>query len=516
MVGSDKVTPQDVEDNNPPARMSAETPAQNLKDNTDAVADAEVFEKQADFVPSPEDQIDALGIPEWRALEKKIVRRLDMTLMPCLWSLYLFNYLDRASIAQARLNTFEEDLGLEDDHFQTAVMILSLGYVLGQIPSNMIIGYLRPSLYLCLMAIVWSGVSVSMCGTTNFTGLVLVRFFLGVVEAPLLPGAVYLMSCWYTRKEMAMRVAILFTGQTLAYCTAGLIAAAVFGTLDQSYGIAGWKWLFIVLAVCGTGLALISLFLLPDYPHSQSGSAMWTMTSDMRRIASARIVADRVSTSAATTGVWAGLKMALFDWKMVLLVTLNIGISAAYGFSNFFPSIVRGFGYSDVVSLLLTCPPYIFAALGSLLNAWHSDRTGERGYHFAGPIAVGCAGYVVCLATLDGGARYGAAFVYVGGMYTANPLISTWVSSTMGRTPENRAVSVALCNVLGQVGNVIAPYFFRDRDEPRYQLAFILMMVCAAVAVTAALTLKFHMKRLNRRLYEKALLEGTVYQPYVT
>lgn len=129
MVGSDKVTPQYVEDNNPPARTSAETPAQNLKDKTDAVADAEVFEKQADFVPSPEDQIDALGIPEWRALEKKIVRRLDMTLMPCLWSLYLFNYLDRASIAQARLNTFEEDLGLEDDHFQTAVMILSLGYV---------------------------------------------------------------------------------------------------------------------------------------------------------------------------------------------------------------------------------------------------------------------------------------------------------------------------------------------------------------------------------------------------
>ena len=129
MVGSDKVTPQHVEDNKPPARMSAETPAQNLKDKTDAVADAEVFEKQAEFVPSPEDQIDALGIPEWRALEKKIVRRLDMTLMPCLWSLYLFNYLDRASIAQARLNTFEEDLGLEDDHFQTAVMILSLGYV---------------------------------------------------------------------------------------------------------------------------------------------------------------------------------------------------------------------------------------------------------------------------------------------------------------------------------------------------------------------------------------------------
>jgi MFS family permease len=121
----------------------------------------------------------------------------------------------------------EEDLNLGPDHYNTAVMILSLGYVLGQIPSNMITGYLRPSLYLCLMAVVWSGVSVAMCGTKDFTGLVLVRFFLGVVEAPLLPGAVYLMGCWYTRWEMAMRVAILYTGQTLAYCASGLIAAAV-------------------------------------------------------------------------------------------------------------------------------------------------------------------------------------------------------------------------------------------------------------------------------------------------
>lgn len=130
MVGSGRASPQHATDIQPPPRMSAETPAQNLKEKTEAVADAEIFEKQAEFIPTPEDQIDALGIPDWRQLEKKIVRRLDMTLMPCLWSLYLFNYLDRASIAQARLNTFEEDLNLGDDHFQTAVMILSLGYAL--------------------------------------------------------------------------------------------------------------------------------------------------------------------------------------------------------------------------------------------------------------------------------------------------------------------------------------------------------------------------------------------------
>jgi hypothetical protein len=79
-------------------------------------------------LPSPEEQIEALGIPNWRELEKKIVRRLDMTLMPCVWCLYFFNYLDRASIGQARLSTFEEDLNLSGSNFSSAVSILSLGY----------------------------------------------------------------------------------------------------------------------------------------------------------------------------------------------------------------------------------------------------------------------------------------------------------------------------------------------------------------------------------------------------
>lgn len=129
-----------------------------------------------------------------------------------------------------------------------------------------------------------------------------------------------------------MRCALLYTGQTLAFCVAGLIAAAVFSTLEGNLGLAGWQWLFIVLACTGAGLALIVLFLLPDYPHSTTGSPRWSMTEDMRKIAAARIAADRVSTSDAKAGVLQGLKMSVFDWKMWILVSMNIGISAAYGF----------------------------------------------------------------------------------------------------------------------------------------------------------------------------------------
>ncbi|EJT76832.1 hypothetical protein GGTG_06746 [Gaeumannomyces tritici R3-111a-1] len=473
--------------------------------------------KKPEHLPSADEQIEALGIPNWKELERKVVKTLDMTLLPCLWVLYLFNYLDRASIAQARLSTLDEDLKLEGYQFGTAVSILSLGYVLGQVLSNMIIGKVRPSVYLCAMAMVWSGVSAATCGVRNYQGLIAVRFFLGVVEAPLFPGAIYVMSCWYTRKEMALRCSILYTGQTLAFCVAGLIAAAVFGTLEGSYGLAGWQWLFIVLATAGAGLALICFWILPDYPDSDTGSAArWFMTEDMRRVAAARILADRVSTSEAKAGVWQGLRMTVFDYKFWLLVGMNIGISAAYGFSNFFPSIVRGFGYSCIITLVLTAPPYIFAAIGSLVNAWHSDKTKERGFHFAGPIAFGCIGYIICLATENRNARYAASFIYVGGMYFSNPLISTWTSNTMGRTPEKRAISVALVNVLGQIGNLIAPYFFVESEEPVYRLAFILMMVMAIIAIMSAMGLKLYLGRSNKKLYRRAVQNETVYNPYLT
>lgn len=108
----------------------------------------------------------------------------------------MFNYLDRNNIAQARLNTFEEDLGLVGNQFNVAVSILNVGYMLMQLPSNMIITRVRPSIYLPCCAAVWSCISAATAGTHNFSGLIAIRFFLGIVEAPFFPGAFHIMSSW--------------------------------------------------------------------------------------------------------------------------------------------------------------------------------------------------------------------------------------------------------------------------------------------------------------------------------
>ena len=116
---------------------------------------------------------------------------------------------------------------------------------------------------------------------------------------------------------------------------------------------------------------------------------------------------------------------------------------------------------------------------------------------------------------MNNSARYGAS-IYVVGIYTANPLISSWTSNSLSRTPEKCAVGIAFVNILGQVGNVIAPSFFESSDEPRYQRAFLLTIIRGVVASGSALILKWFLNHFNRRIYREATEQGTVYQPYIT
>ena len=94
---------------------------------------------------------------------------------------------------QARLSTFEEDIGLVGDDFNSAISVLTAGYMIGQIPSNMILTRIRPGLYLPACAFVWSCLSAATAGVTNKETLLVVRFFLGLAEAPFFPGAVFCM-----------------------------------------------------------------------------------------------------------------------------------------------------------------------------------------------------------------------------------------------------------------------------------------------------------------------------------
>ena len=186
--------------------------------------------------------------PEWHhSTERRLVRKIDSRLLPFLIVMYLLNFLDRANLAQARQGTLEADLGMTGTDFNLATSIFFVGYLLMQLPSNMLITRLRPSLYLTSAMVLWGGVSAMNAASKKFTDLVVVRFFLGFVEAPFFPGAVFLMSSWYTRAELTRRMAYFYSGNALANMFGGLIGAAVLGSMEGAQGVAGWRWLFIIV-----------------------------------------------------------------------------------------------------------------------------------------------------------------------------------------------------------------------------------------------------------------------------
>lgn len=199
-----------------------------------------------------------------------------------------------------------------------------MGYVLMQLPSNMILTKVRPSIYIPACAMLWSCVSAATSGVHSYGGLIAVRFVLGIVEAPFWPGAFYMLSSWYTKKELALRTAILYSGLVLATAFSGLVAAGVFAGLDNVRGLSGWQWLFIIEGAASFFAAIVSMWILPDFPEANTGSGRWLFTEEEKKLAVDRIRRDRVSAPEANESVTHGLKLAVKDYRTWVFVRYSI------------------------------------------------------------------------------------------------------------------------------------------------------------------------------------------------
>ncbi|EXJ68578.1 uncharacterized protein A1O5_08372 [Cladophialophora psammophila CBS 110553] len=428
--------------------------------------------------------------------EIALVRKLDWRIMPMLWAMYFMNYLDKQAIASARLNKLEDDIGLTGSEYNTCISILFVGYLLMQLPSNMLMASkrVRPSIYMgCCMA-VWAVCSACTALVQNYRGLVIARFFLGVAEAPFYPGALFLLSIFYTRKEIATRIAILYSANILSTAFSGLIAAAIFSTIDGAHGVEGWRWLFIIEGVVTFGIALLSMWALPDHPSS----TRWLSEGEMAT-AQERIARDTVERTESQSS-FQNLKVAFSDPRLYLLALMqNLHLSAA-GFNNFFPTVVGTLGFDRTITLVLTCPPFVFAAVFGPLLALSSGRFNERTWHITAGMAMGLAGFVIAAATLNTAARYLACFLFSAGVYSVNSCILGWVSATLGQTAEKKAISLSFVNIMANASYIYTPYLYPSSDGPRYLPAMGANAGFAAGTVICAWGLKIWLMAENKQL----------------
>lgn len=380
--------------------------------------------------------------------------------------------------------------------YNTCISILYVGYLLMQVPSNMLLSStkIRPSLYMSVCMSTWAVVSAATAATQNYTGMVLCRFFIGVVEAPYYPGALLFLGMFYTRKEMATRLAILYSGNIFSTSSAGLIAAATFKTLDGAHGLAGWRYLFIIDGCVTLGCAVAAAWILPDFPLT----TRW-LTPDERQLAHNRIARDTVGI-APSKGPWSGFVQAIKDPRLFLLCFMqNMHISAC-SFNNFFPTVVGGLGFNSTITLVLTCPPYLVSGFFGILAALSSGRFNERTWHITGCMGLALIGFIISCATLNIPARYVSCFMFASGAYAVNSMIFGWVSATLGQTTEKKAVALSIVNVFANLSYVYTPYLYPKSDGPHYLTGMASNAAFAVMTIVSTWILRFWLKATNNKL----------------
>ncbi|KAJ4375478.1 hypothetical protein N0V86_007009 [Didymella sp. IMI 355093] len=429
--------------------------------------------------------------------EIALVRKIDWRLMPTLCTMYFLNYVDRNAIAQARLNNLERDLDMTGVQFNTTVSILFVGYVLMQVPSNMLITRIKPGIYMSAWMLIWAVVSGCTALVQNFGGLVACRFFLGITEAPFYPGATYMLSIFYTRKEVATRIALLYCAQILATGFSGLIAAGVFAGMDGVRGIAGWRWLFIIEGAVTAFVAIFGFFLLPNTPLTTS----W-LTPEERQLAHDRMERDRVGDAGEKVSMMEGLKQACKDKRTWLFCLMQNFHLSACSFNSFFPTVVKTLGFSRTITLVLTCPPFLFAGVAGIMTGWSSGRLHERTWHITGGLSVAIVGFVIAASTMNTAGRYIACFIFPVGAYSVNSVIIGWASSTLSQTKEKKAVVLAMTNVGGQIGYIYGAYLWPDSDSPRFGIGFGASAGFALLSIACAWAIRGLLIKENRKLRE--------------
>ncbi|KAI5480096.1 hypothetical protein MNV49_001756 [Pseudohyphozyma bogoriensis] len=432
---------------------------------------------------------------ELAALAKRATRKVDIAVMPAITLMYILNYLDRQNISAAKLAGITKDVHLTAVQYQMCISFLFVGYILFQIPSNMIAGKVtRPALYINVAMALWGVISALTAAVHNFTGLIVCRCILGVIEAAFFPGALFLLSTFYTKKQMAARTAFLYCGSQIGNAFGGLFAILLL-KLDGHHGIQGWRWLFIVEGALTVGVAIILIFLMPDSAASAKilkGAERDYVLYSLAKEQSVKKLGEAEVTSMQALG------MVVRDPKTWLLMGVLYCTYIAAAVVSFFPSVVATLGYSRNITYVLTAPPYLLCCVCMMINGWHSDKTQERFLHIVIPLVVAVAANVIAVSTLNTAARYTAMMLMPTSLYSSAIVTLSWITGSLTQPAIKRAVAIAVINASCNSPNVWTPFLYKA--APRYLVAFIVNLAAAALGIAFAIATRIYLRQKNAEL----------------
>ncbi|KAH8736147.1 major facilitator superfamily domain-containing protein [Ilyonectria robusta] len=420
-----------------------------------------IHHERAQMLADLRDPDEGKSDEERASIDRKLLWRVDLYLIPWLSLLYLLSFLDRTNIGNARLAGMEIDLGMSGTDYNMSLTIFFVSYAVFEPLTNTLLKRFTPRLFFTAIIVVW-GLTMTLMGlVTNFKGLLVARWFLGVAEAGLFPGVSYYLSCWYKGSEIGIRTAIFFSAAAMAGSFGGLLAAAI-AKMDGLGGKPGWAWIFILEGIATIIVGMFCWWMVFDWPET----ARFLNDDDRIRV-QRRIIADKQGRTAEDFDK-RHIYEALKDWKTYLYMAIYMGcLVPLYAFSLFLPTILRGMGYHGTHAQLLSVPPYAVAAVCTISIGAFADKTRWRGYCNMGAVLIGIAGFVMMLATSNPKVQYVGTFFGAVGIYPTIPNTLSWVvNNTEGSL--KRAVVLGVVVGWGNLNGIVSSNIYLVRESPRF------------------------------------------------
>jgi MFS family permease len=412
--------------------------------------------------------------------ERKLLARIDMRVLPFLCIMYLLAFLDRVNIANADVFGLSEELNLKSNEYNTALVIFFVPYCLFEIPSNILLKHFKPHVWLSVNMFLFGFVTMMMGLVKSYGALLACRFFLGVFETGMFPGAFYLIGMWYRREEAQKRYSFFFNSTTLAGAFGGLLAAAI-GKMDCLRGCAGWRWIFILEGGLTVLVSFFFFFLLPDFPED----VKW-LNEEEREFVSTRLRAEQGHAARDRKITLRDIGNVFKDYKIIVGGFMYAGlIVPAYSFAYFAPGIIRTYGYSPIQTQLHSVPPWAAAFGFSMIVAYFSDRIQHRYAFTIFAILVATTGFAMLIGVHDNtDVQYAALFLVAMGAYTAMPLIVCWFNCNLGGH-HRRSIGSAWQVGFGNLGGIIATFAFLKKDAPRFIPGYSICIAFTCVSLIA-------------------------------
>jgi ACS family tartrate transporter-like MFS transporter len=390
------------------------------------------------------------GLPAEGVREDVVLRKVALRLLPFLFLLYIVNIVDRMNVGFAKLQMLS-DLGLSEQVYGLGAGMFYVGYMLFEVPSNLILHRVGARRWISRIMVSWGIVSACLMFVRNDWSFYLLRVLLGVAEAGFFPGIILYMSYWFPARERARAVAWFMMASPLSGVINGPISGAILQYTNQMMGLAGWQWLFLIEGIPAVILGFVTWYSLTDRPEE----AHWLEPCEREWLA-ARMAREEKNREARH-----GLSRlrALGNPRVGLLILLYFTIAmGTNGYGFFAPTIIdvhfpnRG---PAQVGLLYAIPS-LAASIGMILVSRHSDRSGERRWHLAGASLFGAIGWALSayfqspwLVLLS------LTLAFLGMMSMMGPY---WSLATSFLSGAAAAGGIALINTIANAGGVLSPY----------------------------------------------------------